>query len=135
MRPKIVVLLAGGSLLLGLAVGRYTLPAKVVHDVHIQRRYVTNTITKKVETKKPDGTDVIETEVDRTSRGATEADHHDETTYNTQKWDLVGLAGVDVPRNRQVYGGAVDYRLLGPITIGAWGLSSGAAGLSLGLRF
>lgn len=56
-------------------------------------------------------------------------------------WRVSALAGADLRTVSMtappawVLGGLVERRIVGPISLGAWGLSSGAAGLSLSLEF
>lgn len=58
------------------------------------------------------------------------------------RWLINGMVGADVSsgidgqiKEILVYGIQVDYRILGPIHIGAWGVTSKEAGLSVGLEF
>lgn len=50
-------------------------------------------------------------------------------------WRLSGMVGLDIPGGHAVYGGSVERRILGPIHVGAWGLSTGALGVSAGVSF
>ena len=49
--------------------------------------------------------------------------------------NVYALAGVDVKTPGVVYGVSVTKQVLGPISVGAWGLTSGIVGVSLGLSF
>lgn len=127
------------ALVLGAAVGRYTLPAKVVtvHDTVTKRQYVTKTVTSRVETRKPDGTDIIATSVAQTREAKQEHDTKDETTktYSTERWGISGVAAIDLKAGTPTYGAEISYRLLGPFTVGGVGMSSGLVGVSVGIRF
>ena len=63
-------------------------------------------------------------------------------------WRISPMVGVSVPGTIQTIGDGtidvtkigvvglkLDRRIVGPVTVGAWGLSSGQAGLSIGLEF
>lgn len=45
---------------------------------------------------------------------------------------IAGLVGYD---DGVLYGAAVDRRILGPVTLGAWGLSSGTVGVGVGVSW
>lgn len=142
--------------LVGLAIGRYTLPAKVVVKTEVQtvekvvqdtkRDDKKNTTTIVTETKKPDGTDIKTTEtVDKdqiTSNTATNTDITTDsttsktTTYNTGSLSVAGLAGVQFGGGNTItYGLHVQKKLLGPIDIGVFGFTDKLFGASIGLRF
>lgn len=48
-------------------------------------------------------------------------------------WRLSGMVGLDIPGAHAVYGASVERRILGPIHVGAWGLSSGSFGVAAGV--
>lgn len=50
-------------------------------------------------------------------------------------WRVGGLVGVDLGGLSPTYGGQVERRIIGPVYVGAWGLSSGQGGLSVGVEF
>lgn len=54
-------------------------------------------------------------------------------------WRLTPMIGFNVSNgfstNQFVYGGEIQRRVLGPVSIGAWGLSSGTVGVSASLEF
>lgn len=151
-----VVALAGA-----FVVGRYSKPVEVRTEVvertvTVERRTV---VEKRVEvakrdrrsktttTTKPDGSSTTVTESheredtrtetarDTTAETATETERHakEETRVSEPDWrvgGMVGLSGVGT-----VYGGSIERRILGPVWLGAWGLSSGAFGVSVGVEF
>ena len=119
-----------------------------------------DTVTTTTETVKPDGTKVIQTVVvDKTveNTGSTEVtDDNKKTAAETQtsktdtkivdngkKWHLSVMAGTSPTamydattqwaKPAMSYGGSVEYRVIGDIYAGAFGLSSGLFGVSLGL--
>lgn len=105
----------------------------------------------KIEKTNPDGSKetTITTTIDTSDKSVTKKD--DKTTKtddnketsketkvverNSSKLNLGFLVGDDIlnPTIGPSYGGYVNKEVLGPITIGAFGLSSGTCGLSLGL--
>jgi hypothetical protein len=112
--------------------------------------------TKTVTTRTPDGTTTTtrETTTDTHTAGDTsqatqtersaQAERTIDTkarteTTNSAAWRISGLVGLSrgagVPSLQVVYGGHVERRLFGPVTAGAWFLTSGAAGVSLGVEF
>lgn len=54
-------------------------------------------------------------------------------------WRLTPMVGVNVKNGLKasefVYGGEVQRRIAGPVSVGAWGLSSGTFGISASLEF
>ncbi len=64
-------------------------------------------------------------------------DETKEVTKSSSRLNLSALAGVNVlnPSSGMVYGGSLTKDVLGHITIGAFGLSNGLSGLSLGVSF
>lgn len=153
MNTKQTIIALVVALLTGLAIGRFTLPSKVITKTEIkevdkntaQVRQKDNSVTTITEVKKPDGTVTTTTKIDnniQTNSKNTSTDSKDsktdkEVTYNTNRWTIQAVAAFrpfsgSVPT---VYGGSVSYRLLGPITVGGIGLSDGTVGASLGLSF
>lgn len=62
------------------------------------------------------------------------------TTSQRPSWRAGALVGLQLrelrlPPGPLLYGAHVERRVLGPLWLGAWGLSSGAAGLSLSAEF
>lgn len=50
-------------------------------------------------------------------------------------WRVGPMVGFDFRSGTVAYGGQVERRILGPVSVGAFGLSSGVAGVSLSLEF
>lgn len=150
------------ALVLGsFAAGRYTLPAKVItttqtvavdnktsaeqDDVNQSKHVVTKTKT----TEKPDGSKVTttvttsDTNTDKDKKVASTDDSTitkattKEVVNNTSTVNLSLMTGTKFSfgANPLVYGGSVTKQVLGPVTIGVWGLSSGEGGASVGLTF
>jgi hypothetical protein len=154
-------------LIAGLAIGRFTLPAKVVTKTQIQvqtqevvkwqTKYVENQDDHKnttiIETKKPDGTDVIETHISdsedtsvNSSSGGSNSTQTSEketqsktVTYAKNDWHLNALASPSgdgkLIDGKMSYGGQVERRIMGPFYLGAFGLQNSTFGVSVGVSF
>ncbi len=138
----------------GYGFGRYAQPAKVVTETKVvevekktteteaERNRHKTTVTHEV--TKPDGSQEKTTTTEEstetvkkgssTSDTATETAFRSETTYK-DSINLSLLAGAGSLSGPIVYGGAATKRIIGPITGGAWALTSGVVGVSIGLSF
>ena len=151
-RNKIIVFCVYSATL--LATGAYLVPTKVKIEKKTDSK-VTNTEKKKkrkitiVENKKPDG------EVNKTTTITDDSDSKDnsksvdtaisdkqsdtskEVTHEGSKVSISALAGINPFNGPQapVFGASLTKPVLGPITVGAWGLNNGTIGGSLGLTF
>lgn len=150
------------SLLAAFAAGRWAAPTKVVTQVKTveienktdktksdtgKDRHQETTVT---EVTRPDGTKekttktVTDTQTN-TKVTSAETDKKDvesvstkEVTRDSSKVTLSALAGAQLSFSGAgpiVYGGAITKPILGPVTVGVWGLSSGTGGFSAGLTF
>lgn len=145
---------------LGVAIGRYATPAKVLTVVKVEtvikevkikeRQRNVTTHTRTVITPTPAGP-VTTTETD--TRSATQTETRTDTAASTSSvttklveghkpdWRISAMGGVLIMPGTQpswLAGGLVERRILGPISIGAWGLGgpkAGVAGLTLGVEF
>lgn len=91
-----------------------------------------STVTKTVEDTKT-GKKTETSTVDDTSKAS---DTVKETLYSSSKVTVSLLAGMSLSGPiTPVYGLSLTRPVLGPITFGAWGLTSGVVGLSVGLTF
>lgn len=51
-------------------------------------------------------------------------------------WHVGALVGMDVHKGLiPIYGASLDRRILGPVTVGGFGLTNGTIGVSIGLSF
>lgn len=106
---------------------------KSVQDKHKE----TTTVTE----KKPDGTTKTVTKVteDTETKKQTDTDtvSHTQQTVTPVKASLniSGLVGLDLPSQLPVYGVSINKQVLGPMTVGAYGLTNGVVGISIGLNF
>lgn len=133
-----------------------TVTQEVVHEVvkqdtQQQTSQKNHKVVQTTETDKPDGTKVIVTTSSDQIDTNTDVNHTIDTNLQDNKTStsektvtrdrgaivLSGLAGLRINglSTGPVYGGYVGKRVLGPITVGAFGLSDATAGLSIGLTF
>lgn len=153
------VVLALGAAFIG---GRYSAPVTVETHVEVQERVRevrTTVIARVVDTKirrvivaAPDGSsrteEAIETHSDERSHEVAENEKSTKTDSATKtvtaqpKLSLSILAGLTVPNSSNhfsaltpTYGAHAQYRLLGPLTVGAWFTTVGSIGLSAGVQF
>lgn len=141
----IVVVLIGTA----FAAGRYSVSQPDVHqttDTETNNNIDTNTESHKkitiVKEKEPNGKTKTTTTITDDSTTHTEdkstTDTHTDTTVKPQKIataTLSALAGVDVERGQTVYGASLTKQVIGPVTIGLFGLTNGTVGASIGLSF
>jgi len=144
------------ALIVAFALGRYTLPAKVITEiktVEVEKKVNdTKTDDQKhektviVDVKAPDGTetktttitDDTDTKTDSASSDNTNTTKTDskEVVYNTSKLTIAALAGANISSlSTPLYGGSVSKQILGPISVGVWGLNNGIVGASVGISF
>lgn len=157
-RGNIIALLV--ALFLGVVVGRYGVPDSIEESTISEeqqrksRDKVTDTekttkketITREIE--RPDGTKekVTETREDTTVGRRTEVSEKEKGQKNVETsrevsygsgFSISALAGASVTNTpfALVYGVAASKPVLGPISVGVFGLSSGVLGVSAGLTF
>lgn len=144
MSPKYIVLSCAVCLLAGTGLGRFSLPAKVVTKTIVVDNTRTDTKiddhSTTTTTKKPDGTiiTVIHKDVGTTKHETEQARTETEkiVTRNTERWTISALAVTRISTKPQLlYGGQVEYRILGPFKVGALVLQDGTIGASLGFSF
>lgn len=148
------VLVVVGAFALGLASGWFSRPEKVVTKVEtkVVDHYVNSTNTSDVnhkkivvvETKAPDGTPVKTTTITADDTKSTTSKVTDDSTsdtksskvvtYDKPSWLIAVTYGVSLS-GPPAYGGSVDKRILGPIYVGGYGLTSGQFGVRLGIQF
>lgn len=148
MTNKVKIGLAVAVLLTTFTAGRYSAQSakvatkidttvtedkKSTQDKHKQ----TTTITE----KKPDGTTKTVTKV--TEDTETKKDTTTDSVSHTQQvvtpvkssLNISALAGLDLSGRLPVYGVSINKQVLGPVTLGAYGLTNGVIGVSIGLNF
>lgn len=158
MSTKAKVVISITAALVLFAVGRYSVPVKTItKTIEVEKKVIDKTkkVDKEkhmktiiVEETKPDGTKVVTTTIveDTETKSDTDVVIHDDKKTDTTKEvirasgniTIAALAGTKVSLSSgltPIYGGMIDRNLIGPITIGAFGLSDGVVGGALGLRF
>lgn len=132
-----IVILAGT-----FAAGRYsvtTTPAtKVDTSLQTQQQVDKNTHTVTVEVKEPSGEVKRTTTTDTTTVATKETESKIKTEVVPPKRSTLNvslLGGYYFPDFLPVYGISISKEVLGPVTVGAFGLSNGTIGVSVGLDF
>jgi len=146
-RTKILAAILG--LLISFAVGRYSNRGATVvtdktskTDTNTQKDKDTHTTTTTTTTKKPDGTTTTITKTDTTSSTHTDTqrdrvsqEHTIVTPQKVATLNISALAGIDFKTQKPIYGASVSKQLVGPITIGLFGITNGTVGASVGISF
>ena len=141
--------------------GRYATPPKVVtvtKIVTVEKKVDTSTVDDKkqrhkkvtiTEIVKPDGTKEVTTVItddtesdnkknttDTTDISKSETDKK-EVTNSASRVTISALGGASLSfgSNPLIYGASISKPVLGPLTLGVWGLSNATGGLSIGLTF
>lgn len=148
MLSKYQIIIGALALLVAFAVGRFLAPTKVkteVKTVYVEKKTEDQKVQKHIQTvivQKPDGSKETKiTEDDNSDTKTAESNQtvkqeDKEVIRGTGKTYIAALAGLSISNFGQpVYGASVARSVLGPITVGAWGLTNGTAGLSVGLSF
>lgn len=149
--------LAAVALLTAYAVGRWSAPEKVVikkEIVEVEKKASQSDSDK--EKRKDTETHIIEhpdgtKETIITTHEEWEKHHHDSSTSDSSSStkddkvvqsssskvtiSVLGGANVNSLGSPVIWGGALTKPVLGPVTVGAWGLSNGTVGASVGLTF
>jgi hypothetical protein len=157
MSTKTIIIVFVVAVACAFASGRLLAPVKVVTKVVEVEKKVETTATQKdehkettvVETQRPDGTKQTTTKIveDASTHAKTaETDQTNkssvsEVTRDSSSLSISLLAGAPLTLNGGLgvglpaYGVHVSKRILGPISVGAFGFSNGLAGVSVGLSF
>jgi hypothetical protein len=157
MSTKTKIIIAIVVIATSIAVGRYSAPTKIVtKTVTIEVEKKVDKVaddtnrhkeTTKVEVVKPDGSKETTTKIVEdtnkqhssidTDQLSKKSDSSKEIIKNNDKLTLSALAGVklsDISSGLD-FGASVTKPILGPITVGLFGLKSGMIGVSVGLTF
>ncbi len=140
--------IGGGVVVLAIAFacGRYSVQAPTVHtiaDIKTDTEVKTDKDVKKttVVDKKTTGevvTTITEEDVTKADKVQDQVSHLDQTITppKLNTLNISALIGTD-PLNsfKPLYGLSVTKQFLGPITVGAWGLTNSTVGLSIGINF
>ncbi len=137
-KTKSIIVVLG--LLSSFAVGRYSVPesTKESKDSSEQTDSKKKKKTVTEETEAPDGTKKKKTTVtEETEKSKSKTDKESKEVFTGSSKVTVGaLLGIRVyDANSQSYGLLISKPILGPITVGAFYLTPGILGASLGLTF
>ncbi len=157
MENKTKIIIVSVALLVAFAFGRYSAPEHVKIEtkiVEIEKKVVdTDTLRDRhrevviKEIVKPDGTkEKVTTTVEdsntsrktRTEEETSRTENRSEEITRGSKVTLAALIGSPLRLNSSfepIYGGIISKPILGPITVGVWGMSNKTAGFALGLTF
>lgn len=155
MKTRYKVLIVVGALLSAFAAGRFSTPEKIKVETKIveveKKRKDTNLNKKSKKTTKtvtrPDGTKetttVVETDTKKDTKEVTERDKKTdsvtETTKGGNKTSISVIGGIGLAPGTvapaPAFGAHVQRQILGPFTLGIWGLSNVSGGVSLGIMF
>lgn len=141
------VIIASAVVLVAFASGRYSAYTKPDISIKTDETKQTNTDTDKdthkvtTVTKTPDGKSVTTIVEDTTTntKKTTDSTKTVDQIVTQPKHSLINisaLASLDTADGfKPVYGISANKELIGPITVGAFGLTNGVIGLSVGLNF
>lgn len=161
MNNRVKLILGVVALAVSFAFGRFLAPTKIVEktvtqtteDSHkekdVNKDVKKNKKTKTVIVKNKDGSKTItktteentdmkdKSKIIADSNKTTKTETEKETTFSKSDITISGLAAFDIKRlsPTPVYGGAISKKVLGPISVGGFGLMNGLGGLSLGVSF
>jgi len=155
MNTKTKILVVIVYTLVIFAVGRYTVPTKVIEKTHNDQETTKNKNTNVKEkkdrkkttviTKKPNGEVVTiitdETTQDKDSSTKTNSDTKKESDtfkeiVKASPLNISALMGANLSSKefQQIYGLSVNKQLIGPITVGIFGFNNGTLGVSVGIN-
>lgn len=147
MSYKYKILIAMLALAASFAFGRYTVNSttKTTEDTKVDttidsdknKHKETTTVTIELPSGEKRTTTTTTEDSNTIKHSAQEVTQHiDQTiTKGDSYLNVSALAGLDVSKMRPVYGASVSKEMLGPITLGAFGMTNGLIGLSIGLNF
>ncbi len=130
------------------AVGRYSVQSPAItketdtakdskKDTEKNTHKETTTIVEEGPSCKKTTTTVTE-DTSTKKRTDTQLETHENTTITPPKVNTLNvsaLAGLDIHQKSAIYGVALTKEIIGPVTAGAYGLTNGTIGVSLGLNF
>lgn len=151
MTNKTKVIIACAALLAAYAFGRFSAPEKVkteIKTVEVEKKAESTDANKHKETTQTtvthkDGTtETVTKTVEDTSKKTKETDNlsltQDKTKeiiYSSNPVNISVLTGstLSFSSNPIIYGGMISRKIIGPVTIGIWGMSNRTGGFTLGL--
>lgn len=142
MNYKIVVLVVAATVS-GFALGRYSSTNREKENTVItdtSKNTETDTTKNTTIEKRPDGSEVTkiieETTTKTEERKQQEKKMEELITAARRSVNISGLLGYDLSaKPLPIYGASFSKEFIGPITLGAWGLTNGSLGISIGVNF
>jgi len=139
MNTRSYVLLGLLLLVVGVAIGRYVTPERIVTKTIIDTKIVTvvQHDTRTVTVTKPDGTTTI-VSTDKSVDTIKQVEHESQVKVvenNKPQWKVSAQFAPKNVKYEYFYGAQIERRILGPIFIGAFGNLDHTLGLSVGLEF
>lgn len=147
MNTKTTVIISAVSLAVAFAGGRYSVQApssktKEVVQVDTTKDIAKNTKKKTTIEKNPDGStkttidEETTTDTSSVTNSLTKVSQS-VTAVRTGTLNISALGGMDFSSSipKPIYGASVTKEIVGPVTLGAFGLMNGVVGLSVGVNF
>lgn len=133
------ILLGGTALIIAFAVGRYSVPESGIKTTEVKVDEEKDKQVHKVVTtvKSPDGTvkTVVTVDSDTQTSKKQDSTTNQSTVAKRSTLNVALLGGYNTKSPSVTYGLSVSKELIGPATLGVYGLSNGIIGLSIGLDF
>lgn len=124
------------------AVGMYSAKLNVAESKKQTEKEIEKEVTEEtviIKEKRPDGGEKTTITTKKETKTVTNETKNSTSTKGTSKrrtLTINALAGVSTnDLSKPIYGFSVTKEVLGPVTVGAWGLTNGTLGVSLGLSF
>lgn len=124
-------LIFAGLLILSFAVGRYSV--SVNRSTQIDETTKTKTDTTIVKVKEPNGKETTTTIIKE--RETTKKELNQVEISKKAILNVALLGAYNTNQNTTSYGISISKEFIGPITFGAYGLTDGIMGLSVGVNF
>jgi hypothetical protein len=143
------IVIAGVLLIAAFVAGRFSVPKQVIKTeqtkvaVDIEKSKNTHTQTTTTTIKTPNGEVKTITTTDTVTKSETSkkedisSSKSEQVTAKTGKLNIAALAAYDTAHLgvKPAIGVSVSKEVIGPLTIGLWGLNTGIVGLSVGVNF
>lgn len=127
-------------IVISYATGRYMAPQKIkteIHTVEVEKEVtkVEHKIVKIKENKDGSKETIIVTDSSSNQRSKEKDSFASKEVTVRDTLNISVLGGISFPLSQPVIGISAQKNLIGPVTMGLWGLSNGTVGASLGLNF
>lgn len=135
MNYKVLAMVALISMAIGAALDRFGMPAKTVTTTALEVEKNKDTHKTTIIEKSPDGKET--TTITEDTKATTNLTKDTSIKVLAKpSINVSGLVGVDSMNSfKPLYGISLSKEFIGPITAGAWGLTNGTFGVSIGINF